>query len=71
MYPNLNAEMARRKLTWTYLASRLGIRLGTMSQKQLGKVPFTLDEAIAIKAVLEEVHELDMPLEELFKREDV
>lgn len=67
MYPNLRAELARRRITFSHLASMIGVTVGTMSQKNGGKASFTLDEAIAIKNVLE----TDMPLEELFQREEV
>ena len=66
MYPNLRGEMARKNITLTKLAEELGIRLGTLSSKNAGKTPFTLDEAMAIKEALK----TDIPLEELFEREE-
>lgn len=66
MYPNLRAELAKRKMTFTHLAGIMGITVGTMSQKNNGKASFTLDEALAIKNALG----TDLTIEELFQRED-
>lgn len=66
MYPNLRAEMAREKITWSKLAEILHVRPATLTWKNQGKTSFTLDEAFEIKTALG----TDLPLEELFKRED-
>lgn len=63
MYPNLNAELARKDVTNAQLAKVLGLSPGTVSQKRNGAFDFTLKEARAIKHFLK----LDMPLEELFE----
>lgn len=52
MYPNLNAEMARRNITQADLAEKLDRTRATMSLKLSGKAPITLDEAFAIKEAL-------------------
>lgn len=65
MYPNLRAEMARRKITIAILAKFLGKRISTISAKLNGKSQFTLEECKRIKAFLE----TDLPLEVLFRKE--
>lgn len=67
MYPNLRAEMARRKVSQTHLADVIGVRIGTMSKKIAGHSSFTLDEANAIKAELN----TELTLEELFSKDEV
>ena len=66
MYPNLRAEMARRNITGKMISDRIGIWPATFSAKLSGASSFTLDEAIEIKELLE----TDLPLEDLFWRED-
>lgn len=63
MFPNLNAERARKGVTLEDLAKVLNIRTATMCEKLNGKYPITLDEAIKIKSYLE----VDMPLDKLFE----
>lgn len=65
MYPNVEAERARRKITLAMIASdpRIDCTVSTMSMKLTGKAPLTLKEAVAIKDILDS----DLPLEELFK----
>jgi DNA-binding XRE family transcriptional regulator len=63
MYPNLNAELARKNVTNAELAKVLGLAPGTVSQKRNGAFYFTFKEAVAIKKHLN----VDMPLEELFE----
>lgn len=70
MFPNLRAEMARRRITMRELCKELNergikIALSTLSQKINGKYEFTLEEADAIQAVLQ----TDIPLDILFERE--
>ena len=67
MYPNLRAEMARHKITLTQLADVLGVRAATMSAKNNGQSPFSLDECFAIKKALN----TDLSLEELFEKEEI
>ena len=68
MYPNLNAELARKNLTLEKIVAELNARgismtIATLSQKKNGKFQFSLKEAKAIK----EITGTDIPLEELFE----
>lgn len=65
MYPNVEAERGRRKITLAMMASdpRIDCTVSTMSMKLTGKAPLTFKEAVAIKDILDS----DLPLEELFK----
>lgn len=65
MYPNLRAEMARAKMTIAMLAKVIGVTEGTMSKKNSGKAPLTLDECSKIKTALHS----DLTLEQLFEKE--
>lgn len=65
MYPNVEAEIARKRTTKTKLARQMGITLGTLSLKLSGKSDITFPEAIKIKQLLN----VDMPIEILFKEE--
>lgn len=66
MYPNLRAEMARRRVTGNDLANVLNIRPATFSEKMNGKSEFTFAEAQIIKAYLDTA----LPLEVLFEKEN-
>jgi len=61
MYPNVEAEMARARMTRTKMARQMGITLGTLSLKLSGNSDFTFPEAI--KKLLK----VDIPIEELFE----
>lgn len=65
MYPNLRAELARKKITLTQVAEHLGMTLGTLSLKVNGKSELTFHEVCEIKRYLG----VDIPLEELFASE--
>ena len=65
MYPNLKAEMARRGVTLTDLATATGRTVSTISQKALGKKEWLFWETIKIKERIG----CDVPLEILFKKE--
>ena len=67
MYPNLNAERARKGITLDTLADALGVTVGTVSLKLSGKAPITVAEAKVIKATIG----VDMPLDELFSEEAI
>lgn len=69
MYPNLRAEMARKRVRNNDLAELLGLSPARISEKLNGnaKNGFSLDEAEKIRDFLGVV----MPLEELFEREAV
>ena len=51
MYLNLNAEMARKKVTQLEIASKLNINSSTMSDKLNGKADFKLKECKDIKKI--------------------
>ena len=65
MFPNLRAEMARKRVTGNDLAEVLNIRPATFSEKMTGKSGFTFAEAQTIKAYLG----TSLPLEELFEHD--
>jgi transcriptional regulator with XRE-family HTH domain len=67
MFCNLNAEMARKKITITYLAEQLDITPTTLSLKLNGKSELSLKQAFQIKRILN----VDIPLEVLFAHDDV
>ena len=52
MYSNLEAEMARVKMTQAQLAKELGITATTLSLKLNGKSNLSLKECMKIKQVL-------------------
>jgi len=68
LYPNLERELEKRKLSHLELARRLNVGLEekTIANKLNGRTIMDLDTAIAIKNFLG----VDMPLEELFKKND-
>ena len=49
MYPNLDAEMARRKITQLSLSEKIHKTPTTVSMKLNGKAPLTLPECIEIR----------------------
>lgn len=63
MYPNLEAEMARRKVTRAELAEMLHMTPTTLGNKLNGKSDISLPECLAIKSALN----LSMTVDELFK----
>lgn len=63
MYPNLEAEMARKKVTRAELAEKLNMTPTTLGNKLNGKSDISLPECLAIKATLK----LTMTVDELFK----
>lgn len=63
MYPNLEAEMARKKMTRCQLAEKLGITPTTLGSKLNGKVSLSLPECIEIRNILG----INMTVDELFK----
>ena len=66
MYPNLDAEMARRKITRNSLAKAIHVTPTTLTLKLNGKAPITLNECIEIKKILN----TDMLIDYLFSTED-
>ena len=65
MYPNLEAEMARRKVTRLELAAKLKMTATTLGNKLNGKSDISLQECLAIKKELN----INMTVDELFKTE--
>lgn len=65
MYPNVEAELARARMTKRMLSKQMEITQGTLSLKLSGKSDLTFPEAIKIKRLLR----VDIPIEELFKEE--
>ncbi|TNJ68188.1 XRE family transcriptional regulator [Paenibacillus hemerocallicola] len=49
MFPNLEAEMARKRITKGDISKFLGVRYATVIDKTKGKSRFTIDEALKIK----------------------
>jgi len=66
MYPNLEAEMARNKITKDKIAKFLKVRYATIHDKMSGRIKrgFTVNEALAIK----EKFFPDLTIEYLFQR---
>lgn len=52
MFPNLDAEMARKKITKSALAKQIHKTPTTLSLKLNGKAPLTLNECVEIKNVV-------------------
>lgn len=52
MFPNLDAEMARRKITRTSLAEQIHRTPTTLCLKLNGKTPITLAECLEIKEAI-------------------
>lgn len=52
MFPNLDAEMARKKITRARLAKILKRTPTTLSLKLNGKAPITLEECLEIKKAI-------------------
>lgn len=64
MYPELIGEMAKRRLTRTTVAKKIGISPRTLYSKLYGETDFTLSEANEIHAAFFQ----DMDKEFLFAR---
>lgn len=66
MYPELRAEMARKNITVTMIATdpRINRTVGTMSMKLSGKADLLFREAVIIKEIVKS----ELPLEILFRR---
>lgn len=52
MFPNLEAEMARSKITQLQMAEMLGVTPTTLSFKLNGKSPLSLKECVLIKQLM-------------------
>ena len=62
MYPNLKAELARRRMNVKDLSEQTGIGLTGLYARMRGDAELSFSEALKIKNVLG----VDMSLEELF-----
>lgn len=67
MFSNLRAELARKNLTTSYIASILRISKKSARNKLYGRSSFTLEEAIILRDKLAP----SMSIDELFKKETV
>lgn len=67
MYGNLKAEMARRDLSMTDVGQMCGLSLQAISRRFQGKIPFSIDDAIAIR---KQMGLETMRVEYLFQKED-
>lgn len=70
MYPNMRAEIARKNLRLEDIVAKMkkkgfNLSVSMLSQKLNGKYPLYLDEAKALKAIVE----TDIPIEVLFSEE--
>lgn len=63
MYPNVIAEMARRKITLEIVAPLVNMTIATLSKKLNGESILTLNEA----KILRDVVAPDMLIDELFE----
>ncbi len=59
MYPNLNAELARRAISRKVLADRIKMPYSTLMDKLKGRSQFTLDEAILIRRCIDSSVSID------------
>lgn len=62
MFPNLNAELARKNITRAILARKIHRTPTTLSLKLNGKAPITLIECIEIKKAID----TDLSIDYLF-----
>lgn len=59
MFPNLDAEMARKKITRRFLAEAIHMTPTTLSMKLNGKAILTLSECIDIRDVVGKEFSID------------
>lgn len=67
MYPNLNAELARRNITVTILSEKTGIPYSTLAPKVRGEKPVKMSEARLIRDAISE----DLTIDYLFAEQIV
>lgn len=65
MYPNLNAELARHKMTVMMLSEKTGIPYSTLAPKLRGEKPVKMNEAMLIRDVIDG----DLSLDYLFSEQ--
>lgn len=66
LYPNLRAEMARKRIRIKDLAGCIGMSYSATYKKITGVTDFTLDEIVKIRQTLFPEHTIDY----LFKKEE-
>lgn len=66
MFSTLNAERARKGLSWKDVSERAGINYSTLTKKLYDGSDFTVKQAISIKKAIG----VDVPVDELFKWEE-
>ena len=66
LYPNLDAELEKRFITYRGLARLLNVSEHTICNRMLGNSKFSLELKFAIKEILQ----TDLSIEELFWHED-
>lgn len=66
IYPYLDYVITERAMTYTSVAERAGITVNAFSRKMHGKSPVRVEEAIAIRDVLE----VNWDIAKLFKRSE-
>ena len=59
MYPNLNAELARHKMTVMMLSEKTGIPYSTLAPKLRGEKPVKMNEAMLIRDTIDDGLTLD------------
>ncbi len=59
MFPNLDAELARVKMTRKELATRIGVTPTTLSLKLNGKADISLSECLHIKSAIKSDKSID------------
>ena len=67
MFPNLDAEMARYRVSQLTLANAIGVTPTTMSLKLKGKAPIMLAESFKIRDAIDK----NLKIEYLFETEEV
>lgn len=71
MFPNLDAELARKKITKASLAKKINKTPTTLSLKLNGKAPITLKECVAIKRAIGSEYTIDYLFEAEEQGEEV
>ena len=65
MYRVLESKIAYKGISKKQMAEEIDMNYNTLLAKLSGKSKFTLDEAVAIRAYLEE----ELPIEEMFRND--
>lgn len=65
LYPNLDAELIRNRVTWEDLSTKIRLPLQLLTYRMVGIIDFTVNEAQKVKKALGS----ELPLEKLFETE--